>query len=78
MIKAMGDSVGVIHSKKEKGIKGAETQQHANEEVQRNVEHLEIMLTNPFIQNSGGDLSVFRSAIEDGKAYIAAHPATAE
>ena len=73
-LKAMGDSVWVIDSKIENGPSEDQTQEEANDEVDRNVRHLEIMLAKDYIQDSGSELATFQVAIEDGNQYITSHP----
>lgn len=41
--------------------------------VERNVEHLELMLAKPFIVEHPGDKSALNSAVAAGKAYVAAN-----
>ena len=76
MFSAMDDSVWVIDDKIANGPGEYQTQQEANDEVGRNVGHLEIMLSKSYIQDAGRDLSTYEAAIVDGNAYIAEHPAT--
>ena len=51
------------------------TQAEINAMVQRNVDHLEIILeyTDPDVKGSSDDKSSYTTAITDGKAYIAAN-----
>ena len=51
------------------------TQSEINEVVQRNVDHLEIILeyTEPDVKGSSDDKSSYTGAITTGKAYIAAN-----
>ena len=51
------------------------TQAEINEMVQRNVDHLEIILayTDPDVKGSSDDKSSYTGAITTGKAYIAAN-----
>jgi len=51
------------------------TQDETNDKVQRNVDHLEIILayTEPDVAGSSEDKSSYTSAITTGKAYIAAN-----
>tara|TARA_R100001086_G_scaffold123495_1_gene63635 strand:+ start:144 stop:419 length:276 start_codon:yes stop_codon:yes gene_type:complete len=55
------------------------TQEEINEQVQRNVDHLEIILAydgendTPDVAGSSEDKSSYTSAITTGKAYIAAN-----
>jgi hypothetical protein len=74
MFKAMDDSCWVIDNKIENGPSEFQTQAEANAEVERNVGHLEIMLSKPYIQDAGRELATYEVAIRDGKAYVAAHP----
>jgi hypothetical protein len=54
---------------------GSMTQTEINEMVQRNVDHLEIILayTDPDVAGDSSDKSSYTSAITTGKAYIAAN-----
>ena len=51
------------------------SQEEINEAVQRNVDHLEIILayTDPDVAGSSDDKSSYTSAITTGKAYISAN-----
>jgi len=51
------------------------TQSEINEVVQRNVDHLEIILeyTDPDVKGSSDDKSSYTGAVTTGKAYIAAN-----
>jgi hypothetical protein len=51
------------------------TQEEINEMVQRNVDHLEIILayTDPDVAGDSSDKSSYTDAIATGKAYIAAN-----
>jgi hypothetical protein len=51
------------------------TQEEINEMVQRNVDHLEIILayTDPDVAGDSSDKSSYTDAITTGKAYIAAN-----
>ena len=51
------------------------TQAEINEMVQRNVDHLEIILeyTEPNVKGSSDDKSSYTGAVTTGKAYIAAN-----
>ena len=73
MFQAMDDSVAVINNKIANGPGEFQTQLQCNEEVNRNVEHLEIMLSKPYIQDAGRSLTSYENAIVDVKAYIASH-----
>lgn len=65
-INAMGDSVWMIR----KLINEENHSNEIHEMVNRNVVHLEIMLSQPDIQNSGVDLIPFNDAINEGKSFI--------
>ena len=56
-------------------VAGTWSQAEINERVQRNVDHLELILeyTEPDVKNSSDDKSSYTSAITTGKAYIAAN-----
>ena len=70
------DSVSLIN-----GVKAGSwnvtgmTQAEINAMVQRNVDHLEVILeyTDPDVKGSSDDKSSYTTAITDGKAYIAAN-----
>ena len=80
VLSAADDSVIVINdintngSDSEYVIEGS-TQDEINDMVQRNVDHLEIILayTDPDVAGSSEDKSSYTSAITTGKAYIAAN-----
>lgn len=46
--------------------------------VQRNVSHLEIVMSNEHVTGSGEDLSDLTTAIQDGNAFIELHAALLE
>ena len=56
-------------------VAGTWSQADINACVQRNVDHLELILeyTEPDVKNSSDDKSSYTSAITTGKAYIAAN-----
>ena len=56
-------------------IAGDWSQDDINEVVQRNVDHLEIILeyTDPDVKGSSDDKSSYTGAVTTGKAYIAAN-----
>jgi hypothetical protein len=62
---AMDDSVWAINDAIERN-----DPEYSPPVVERNVEHLEIMLTKPEIIDSGADLTVYVEAIEAGNAYL--------
>tara|TARA_Y100000356_G_scaffold104993_1_gene90743 strand:- start:92 stop:358 length:267 start_codon:yes stop_codon:yes gene_type:complete len=74
------DSVTVITDINTNGsnsvyVSEGSTQAEINEVVQRNVDHLEIILeyTDPDVKGSSDDKSSYTGAITTGKAYIAAN-----
>jgi hypothetical protein len=73
MFNVMNDSVTVIDNKIENGPSSGQTQTECNEEVGRNVGHLEVMLAQSYIQDAGRPLSVYEVAVSDGKNYISTH-----
>ena len=76
VLTAATDSVSLIN-----GVKAGSwnvtgmTQAEINAMVQRNVDHLEIILeyTDPDVKGSSDDKSSYTTAITTGKAYIAAN-----
>ena len=76
VLTAATDSVTLIN-----GVKAGSwnvtgmTQTEINAMVQRNVDHLELILeyTDPDVKGSSDDKSSYTTAITDGKAYIAAN-----
>ena len=76
VLTAATDSVSLIN-----GVKAGSwnvtgmTQAEINTMVQRNVDHLEVILeyTDPDVKGSSDDKSSYTTAITDGKAYIAAN-----
>ena len=76
VLTAATDSVTLINGVKAGSwdVEGM-TQAEINEMVQRNVDHLEIILeyTDPDVKGSLDDKSSYTTAITDGKAYIAAN-----
>ena len=73
MFSAMDDSVGVINTRCTEGPRQGQTQLECNQEIDRNVRHLELMLSKEYIQDAGRDLTSYQDAIVEGDAYIAAH-----
>ena len=83
VLTAATDSVTLINDVKDGSwnVEGM-TQAEINEMVQRNVEHLEIILEyapvdsddeTPDVAGSSDDKSSYTTAVTDGKAYIAAN-----
>ena len=76
VLTAATDSVSLIN-----GVKAGSwnvtgmTQAEINAMVQRNVDHLEVILeyTDPDVKGSSDDKSSYTTAITTGKAYIAAN-----
>ena len=80
VLSAADDSVTLINDINTNGSDSEyvfedETQNEINDKVQRNVDHLEIVLayTEPDVAGSSDDKSSYTSAITTGKAYIAAN-----
>jgi hypothetical protein len=73
MFKAMDDSVDLINDKIANGPGEYQTQLQCNKEIDRNVRHLESMLSKSYIQDAGRSLTSYENAIVDGKAYIESH-----
>ena len=74
------DSVNLINDVNTNGsdsdyVAEGATQTEINELVQKNVDHLEIILayTNPDVAGSSDDKSSYNNAIKTGNAYIAAN-----
>tara|TARA_R100000234_G_scaffold102310_1_gene71557 strand:+ start:45 stop:341 length:297 start_codon:yes stop_codon:yes gene_type:complete len=66
---------GSINDKDGNPIESEWTQAEINDVVQRNVDHLEIILeyTDPDVKGSSDDKTSYTTAITTGKAYIAAN-----
>ena len=80
VLSAADDSVTLINDINTNGsdseyVAEGSTQEEINDIVQRNVDHLEIILayTDPDVAGSSEDKSSYTSAITTGKAYIAAN-----
>ena len=80
VLTAATDSVTLINDINTNGsdseyVLDGSTQEEINEQVQRNVDHLELILeyTDPDVAGSSEDKSSYTSAITTGKAYIAAN-----
>ena len=80
VLSAADDSVIVINDINTNGsdseyVAEGSTQEEINNMVQRNVDHLVIILTytDPDVAGSSEDKSSYTSAITTGKAYIAAN-----
>lgn len=66
-ISAMRDSLNLINELIGKGAHSKDV----NDTIKRNYEHLEIMLGQDQIKNSGTDLTEFTEVVEAGKAFVA-------
>ena len=84
VLSSADDSVPLINDINTNGsdskyVSEGETQEEINSKVQRNVDHLEIVLAYdgendlPDVAGSSDDKSSYTSAITTGKAYIAAN-----
>jgi len=80
VLAAANDSVSLINDINTNGgdseyIASGLSQKEINDAVQRNVDHLEIILayTDPDVAGSSEDKSSYTSAITTGKAYISAN-----
>ena len=80
VLTAATDSVTVINDINTNGsdsdyVSEGSTQEEINELVQRNVDHLELILeyTDPDVKGSSEDKSSYTGAVTTGKAYIAAN-----
>lgn len=67
-ITAMGHSVDLINQL----AQGDDHSENTHNTIDRNVRHLEIMLEKDHIKNSGSNLTVFETAINSGRTFIAA------
>ena len=65
-ISAMNDSVYII----DKLIEEGNHTKRAHDNIDRNVRHLELMINQNNITNSGNDLTVFNDTIEAGNTFI--------
>ena len=68
-ISAARDSVWAIGNEI---LKENITKEHV-ETVQRNVSHLEIVMSNEYVTGSGEDLSDLTDAIQDGNEFVTLH-----
>lgn len=65
---AMGDSVDLINGIIDGSKMEDESQEDKNDCVDRNIQHLEVMMAKDFWTNE--DMTAFNQAISDGKSYI--------
>ena len=76
VLTAATDSVNLINGVNAgTWVVGSMTQEEINDMVQRNVDHLELILayTDPDVAGDSSDKSSYTDAIATGKAYIAAN-----
>jgi hypothetical protein len=70
-VRAARDSVWVINDELEKKQQRNELTAEGRGNIERNVAHLEIVMSDPQVVELGGDLSDLTAAITDGKAALA-------
>lgn len=70
-IKIALDSVWVVDNEIEKKNQSGQLSEDGRKNIERNVAHLEIVLSNPDITNSGEDTGELSRAITAGKAALA-------
>jgi len=75
ILSAADDSVSLINAINDGtwDVSNYENQEEINSTVQRNVDHLEIILAYEEVVADSSDKSSYNSAISTGKAFIAAH-----
>jgi len=75
ILSAADDSVSLINAINDGtwDVSNYEDQEEINATVQRNVDHLEIILAYEEVVADSSDKSSYNSAISTGKAFIAAH-----
>jgi len=69
-VRAARDSVWVVNDEIQKKSDRGELTQEGRGNIERNVAHLEIVMSDPQIIELGGDLSDLTAAITDGKAAL--------
>lgn len=70
-VRAARDSVWVITTELQKKIENNESlTDEGRDNIERNVAHLEIVLSNPKVVELGGDLSDLTAAIAAGRAAL--------
>jgi hypothetical protein len=69
-VRAARDSVWVITDEIQKKADRGELTREGRGNIQRNVEHLELVMSDPKIVELGGDLSDITAAIANGKAAL--------
>jgi hypothetical protein len=70
-VRAARDSVWVINDELEKKQQRNELTAEGRGNIERNVAHLEIVMSDPQVVELGGDLADLTAAIADGKAALA-------
>jgi hypothetical protein len=70
-VRAARDSVWVINDELEKKQQRGELTAEGRGNIERNVAHLEIVMSDPQVVELGGDLADLTAAIADGKAALA-------
>lgn len=69
-VRAARDSVWVVNDEIQKKADRGELTQEGRGNIERNVAHLEIVMSDPKIVELGGDLSDLTAAITNGKAAL--------
>lgn len=69
-VNAARDSVWVVNDEIQKKADRGELTQEGRGNIERNVAHLEIVMSDPKIVELGGDLSDLTAAIANGKAAL--------
>jgi hypothetical protein len=69
-VRAARDSVWVVNDEIQKKADRGELTEEGRGNIRRNVEHLEIVMSDPQVVELGGDLSDLTQAITDGKAAL--------
>ena len=72
-VRAARDSVWVVNDELQKLSNGGSWTEQRKGNIERNVVHLELVMSNPEISGSGLDLSDLTAAINSGKAELANH-----
>lgn len=72
-VRAARDSVWVVNDELEKLANNQPWNNERKGNIERNVAHLELVMSNSEISNSGLDLSDLTAAINAGKAELANH-----
>jgi len=72
-VRAARDSVWVVNDELQKLSNGGSWTDERKGNIERNVAHLELVMSNPEISGSGLDLSDLNAAINAGKIELANH-----